>query len=291
MRKLRKLQQVIRSEGVGEGVDRSIEFIFNQCPDSFLRPFTIYALMRDGRSLQDVRYLLDNNRDRHDALSGPDRFYSSSIYPSPETRSQHYYRYVFAANLISKTKFDRVMDIAAGLGYGSYIIKTKLSSEFDYIACDISSNSLRYGQKHYSPEESVQSDAQKLPFESNSIDIVLSFETMEHIPSVEDYLGELNRVSQPDANLFFSIPYDEDLNLDEEHKRKDYPHIHTFRYNEFKKVLSIHFPERRMTIYGQEKTANIRSVEMVDGLPPGFTELNSQNEISNQGTLLAHIHQ
>jgi len=175
------------------------------------------------------------------------------------------------------------------LSYGVRIFKTKLDSQFEYIAGDISADALAYGQKYYSPESSIQADGQHLPLDRNSLDIVVSFETMEHIPNVEEYLKELNRVVDTNGDLFFSVPNNEDLDSNEEHKIKEYPHRHVFDYQQFQNILDNHFPERNLTIYAQEYPLDVKKPIEIEDLPPGFTEVNGQREIADQSTLLAHI--
>jgi ubiquinone/menaquinone biosynthesis C-methylase UbiE len=289
MVKFRRLVQIARKEGAFKAFSQSARFGANQLPDFIWRPLVILGLLQDGRSLRDIEYLLENNRDRHDALAGPDWLYSSAYYPKPQTRAQHYYRYVFAANVVASKEASRVLDIAAGLSYGSRIFKTKLDSEFEYIAGDISPDALAYGQKYYSAESSIQVDGQHLPFNSNSLDIVVSFETMEHIPNVEKYLKELNRVVDSDGDLFFSVPNNEDLDSNEEQKIKEYPHRHVFDYQRFENILDSQFPERTLTMYAQESPNDVQSPMEIEDLPPGFTEVNGQREIADQSTLLAHI--
>jgi SAM-dependent methyltransferase len=50
-------------------------------------------------------------------------------------------------------------------------------------------------------------DGQELPFEDESFDYVLCFETMEHVPSPARLLEELARVVRPDGRVFVSIPW------------------------------------------------------------------------------------
>ncbi|WP_424014960.1 class I SAM-dependent methyltransferase [Halorubrum xinjiangense] len=289
MEKLRRLAQIARDDGAFEACKQSIRYGANQLPDFIWYPFVIYGLLQDGRSLQDIEYLLQNNRDRHDALVGPDRLYLSTIYPKTYTRAQHYYRYVFAANIVVETEMSRVLDIAAGLSYGTNIFKTKLDSEFEYIAGDISVDALAYGQKYYSPDNSIQADGQHLPLDANSVDMVISFETMEHIPNVEEYLKELNRIVSSNGDLFFSVPNDEDLDSKEEHNVKEYPHRSTFDYKKFRNTLNDYFPERNLTVFAQEYPSDVKEPMEIQGMPPGFSEVNGQREIEDQSTLLAHI--
>jgi len=50
-------------------------------------------------------------------------------------------------------------------------------------------------------------DAQKLPFRSNSIDLVLCFEVLEHLPDDEACLSEISRVLTKDGICFLTVPH------------------------------------------------------------------------------------
>jgi ubiquinone/menaquinone biosynthesis C-methylase UbiE len=52
----------------------------------------------------------------------------------------------------------------------------------------------------------VQGDAQQLPFADRSFDIVISCETIEHVPDAQGALNEMYRVTQPGGRLFLTTP-------------------------------------------------------------------------------------
>src|SRR6266436_2026831 len=52
----------------------------------------------------------------------------------------------------------------------------------------------------------VQGDAQSLPFADNSFDVVVSCETIEHIPEVQAAVAEMYRVTQPGGKLYLTTP-------------------------------------------------------------------------------------
>lgn len=52
----------------------------------------------------------------------------------------------------------------------------------------------------------VQADAQSLPFADASFDVIVSCETIEHLPRVQAALSELHRVARPGAKLFLTTP-------------------------------------------------------------------------------------
>jgi len=52
----------------------------------------------------------------------------------------------------------------------------------------------------------AQGDAQSLPFARNSFDLVISCETIEHLPHVQSALNEMHRVARPGARLLLTTP-------------------------------------------------------------------------------------
>jgi len=78
--------------------------------------------------------------------------------------------------------------------------------------CDFSSAALRAAStKLFVPGSPplaalVQGDAQSLPFAHNSFDVVISCETIEHLPQVQAGLNEMHRVTRPGGKLFLTTP-------------------------------------------------------------------------------------
>ncbi len=52
----------------------------------------------------------------------------------------------------------------------------------------------------------VQGDAQKLPFADESFDLVVSCETIEHVPNVQSAVREMYRVARREGRLFLTTP-------------------------------------------------------------------------------------
>jgi ubiquinone/menaquinone biosynthesis C-methylase UbiE len=52
----------------------------------------------------------------------------------------------------------------------------------------------------------AQGDAQSLPFAGNSFDLIVSCETIEHLPRVQCALNEMHRVARPGARLLLTTP-------------------------------------------------------------------------------------
>ncbi|MCX6782238.1 MAG: class I SAM-dependent methyltransferase [Candidatus Magasanikbacteria bacterium] len=132
--------------------------------------------------------------------------------------NNHLPRYRFAINYVNKN--DDVLDIACGTGYGT----EQLATHGKYATgVDMSQEAINYARKNYSHRNNVQFVLND--FFSNSIlaDIVVSFETVEHLerPLVEIFDKLLNFTKKI---LIASVPYKE--------KDGDNPHHKHFNIDE-----------------------------------------------------------
>jgi ubiquinone/menaquinone biosynthesis C-methylase UbiE len=114
----------------------------------------------------------------------------------------HLHRYSIAYPLVSEKV---VLDIACGEGYGA-----KLLSEVanQVVGVDISEETIKYAEKKYSSKnlEFKVGSADEIPFEDNFFDVVVSFETIEHLENHEGMISEIKRVLKDDGLLIISSP-------------------------------------------------------------------------------------
>jgi ubiquinone/menaquinone biosynthesis C-methylase UbiE len=103
----------------------------------------------------------------------------------------------------------RVLEIACGRGGFSRLLGAKGASvcgaDFSASAVEIAKERLLSdppaGNVSY-----VQADAQAMPLEDNSFDLVVSCETIEHVPDPRAALREMYRVAKPGGSLFLTTP-------------------------------------------------------------------------------------
>lgn len=117
---------------------------------------------------------------------------------------QHYHRYEFAINQIDLSN-SLVLDIACGEGYGSALLAEKAKMVY---GVDISKETIEYAKKKYTKENLFfkQGEAAKIPMDDSSVDILVSFETIEHHDKHEEMLNEIKRVLKPEGILIISSP-------------------------------------------------------------------------------------
>jgi ubiquinone/menaquinone biosynthesis C-methylase UbiE len=103
----------------------------------------------------------------------------------------------------------RVLEVACGRGG---LVRTLARAGAQVTGCDFSSAALHATRSKLTsdgatiPVALVQGDAQSLPFADNSFDVVVSCETIEHLPRVQAGLAEMFRVTRPGGRLFLTTP-------------------------------------------------------------------------------------
>lgn len=115
---------------------------------------------------------------------------------------EHLHRYTFALQAASGLD---VLDIASGEGYGANLLADIAKS---VIGVDSSSEAVEHAQKKYLKPNLVFKigTANAIPLADRSVDLVVSFETIEHHDKHEEMIQEIKRVLRPGGHLILSTP-------------------------------------------------------------------------------------
>lgn len=115
----------------------------------------------------------------------------------------HIARYKFASQYVVNKK---VLDVACGTGYGSKYLLSQGAKEV--VGVDISDEAIKYARQHYTDDKLIflKADATNLSFPESFFDVVVSFETIEHLENYQKYLSEINRILKTDGILLISSP-------------------------------------------------------------------------------------
>jgi ubiquinone/menaquinone biosynthesis C-methylase UbiE len=104
----------------------------------------------------------------------------------------------------------RVLEVACGRGGFVCDLRRRGAS---VTGCDFSGAALRVGKERmrrtgadHSAQALVQGDAQGLPFADASFDIVISCETIEHVPDPWRAVSEMHRVTRGGGRLYLTTP-------------------------------------------------------------------------------------
>jgi ubiquinone/menaquinone biosynthesis C-methylase UbiE len=113
---------------------------------------------------------------------------------------EHIYRYRFASQHVPGRD---VLDVACGEGYGSAsLLKAGARS---VIGVDVDPATCEYARQKYGID-ARQGNATALPFAADSFDLVVSFETIEHVAEPTRFLDECARVLKRGGHLVISTP-------------------------------------------------------------------------------------
>ncbi len=158
----------------------------------------------------------------------------------------HIIRYVLAAEWVRAG--DTVLDCACGLGYGTYTLAA-CSRGSQFIGIDIDEGSIDYARDQFCHDAPVRfecTSADSLKFiPDSSIDIVVSFETIEHLEDYHLFLEETERVLKPDGRFIASVP---NLWVNAEGEDPNPYHHHVFDYDKLHDLVSHYFiPEASYT--------------------------------------------
>ena len=118
---------------------------------------------------------------------------------------EHWQRYMVAAKLVEPGA--AVLDIACGSGYGTAYLSRFAGHVY---GVDISSDAVAYAEGRYGRPNLrfLQGDVSQIPLDSGSVDLVVSFETIEHVEEASQhaFLAEAKRVLRPGGRLIVSCP-------------------------------------------------------------------------------------
>ncbi|WP_313801740.1 glycosyltransferase [Cytobacillus sp.] len=154
-----------------------------------------------------------------------------------EIEYEHIQRYYSVTDLV---KGKTVLDAACGEGYGSNTLAQY--AHFVY-GIDIDEETIEHARKKYNTENIrfFNSSIDRLPFEDNSIDVVISFETIEHVNEElqNKFLFEIKRVLKKDGLLIMSTP---NKKIYSDYRKYSNPfHMKEFYIEEFRKFLESQF--------------------------------------------------
>lgn len=142
-------------------------------------------------------------------------------------RSDHLERYEYARDICG----GHILDAACGAGYGSFIMSSQ--SRIETIdAVDISKDAIDLANKSWTNPKTTFHQVSVLDFQfKKTYDWLVSFETIEHVPNVEEFLKEASKHCK---KILCSVPNESVIPFDV----KRYPfHLKHYKPNEIKDLL------------------------------------------------------
>lgn len=187
--------------------------------------------------------------------------YPERIVPDKESAgivALHLKRYLFAAPYCAGKD---VLDAACGVGYGSAELARVARR---VVGVDVDESAIAYARSRYGGKnvEFRTMDVSSLRFDDAAFDVVVSFETIEHLAGVDAFLREVQRVLRPSGTFVVSTP-----NAPRTTHAPDNPH-HLVEYSreDFARLLQENFGT--VDLFGQRRlqTRRHRALQRLDVL-------------------------
>ncbi|MBA7635972.1 2-methoxy-6-polyprenyl-1,4-benzoquinol methylase [subsurface metagenome] len=161
--------------------------------------------------------------------------------------------YVWSLNYIRDyqdiNKVEVIADISCGTGSGSFFISKQI--EKNVIGVDYSIGALKHAKNLFKNHEFypnfVAMDCHFLAFKNNSIDIIISIGTIEHLQHVNLFLKETKRVLKENGLLIITTP-NKNFSSPGLKKPVNLYHIKEYSLSELKDILNKFY--QKFEIYG-----------------------------------------
>jgi ubiquinone/menaquinone biosynthesis C-methylase UbiE len=179
-----------------------------------------------------------------------------------QTVPEHLHRYAIACELARGLD---VLDVACGEGYGTMLLSKHAASA---VGVDIARAAVDHATKKYTSGNLrfLHGSATAIPLATASVDVVVSFETIEHLREHDEMITEIRRVLRPGGTLIISSP-DKRYYTDTTGYNNPF-HLRELDCEEFRSLLGRYFKHIRLLlqriVYG--------SVIVPESPSPGFTE-------------------
>jgi SAM-dependent methyltransferase len=157
----------------------------------------------------------------------------------PSLASEHLHRYRAVSALVSGR---RVVDLGSGEGYGSEMLARTAAS---VIGVDIAADAFEHARRRYDGTSGlsfVHADACATGLEAGSADVVVCFETIEHLLDQKGLVSEAARLLTPDGVFVVSTPDTFAYNVARAHQPNEF-HQRELTRDEFVELLFSEFPE------------------------------------------------
>ena len=176
----------------------------------------------------------------------------------------HIATYEFARSYI---KDKVVLDFGCGTGYGSHRIA---GSAAHMTGVDVAPEAVAFARDRYLPQAAAAGKALEyiridpvelspLPFPDGHFDTVLSFQVVEHVPSVVNYLREIRRVLRP-GGIFICATPDRRWRLFPRQRPFNVFHVEEWAPQEMERLLAPVF--EKTSFFGMSAPERVLNIEL-----------------------------
>lgn len=162
-----------------------------------------------------------------------------------EQSAQHLSRYFFAGGFVQGR---HVIDAGCGFGYGTAILSE--TGVATILGVDIAPEAIAYAQKHFSGSNITFNidDCEKLATINSPVDVICSFENIEHLKHPERFLARACELLTSKGKLICSSPDRSSMPPFKNGKPINPYHINEWYREEFEALLKKYFKEVDMHV-------------------------------------------
>ncbi len=165
---------------------------------------------------------------------------------SNRTKIDALVKYIFASFFVRDKK---VLDIACGSGFGSFMLAQEAS---EVLGLDLSPEAINHSNENYKKEnlKFIIGDAENNELPKDYFDIIVSFETIEHLKNPEKFVEQLRQSVKKEGMIILATP---NKKIVSPFNKEPIGKFHTFEF--YKKDLEKMFKDKFATKwYGQRCT-------------------------------------
>lgn len=134
----------------------------------------------------------------------PVDYYQNGVKNNLFQRLWHKSKINLAKKIIGGLKFKNCLDVGCASGF----MISEIAQSYPktrYFGIDIYDKAITFARKNYPDIKFQVASAQKLPFKRNSFDLVLFYETIEHVEQPLKCLEEIKRILKDNGTLILTM--------------------------------------------------------------------------------------
>lgn len=134
----------------------------------------------------------------------PVDYYQQGVKKNLFQKFWHGEKIITAKKIIKTLKFSKCLDVGCASGYMlSEIAKAFPKSK--YFGIDVYDRAISYAKKTYPKIEFKVAASEKIPYKNESFDLIICYETIEHVENPLKTLQEARRVLKKDGNFILAM--------------------------------------------------------------------------------------
>ena len=191
-----------------------------------------------------------------------ERLIVNGNFPNEPMYLRHIAAYIFAKNFVAGKV---VLDSGSGSGYGTYYLATNGAAKVTGV--DVSEEATVYSRSRYKSSNLTfeTSDVSNLKYANDTFDLVTSFQVIEHLKDPDKFLEETKRVLKKSGIAIISTPNKQTYSPGTSQPENPF-HEREFYYDDFKKLMEVHFGEVKILGLSQSARAETATKQLEHGL-------------------------